>query len=331
MTTLNVNDLLKQLINIESTTGNEAKIGTFLSKYLEAAGFAVKQLPIKDNRFNVLAQIGQAKIILQAHIDVVPPFIPASENKTYIYGRGACDTKGSMASMIIAAQQAKARGLKDFGLLFTVGEEVDFAGALAAQSLVKDLQAFLIVGEPTQLKPITSHYGLLVLSLVCSGKAAHSSEPALGENAIDKLISVLNNQVKKLQVYNDTLMSVVQIAGGVADNIIPDKAEALLSLRIAPRDNNDYTKQIQQLVGNQATVQEIQSLPPVASIVPKSLAFLGEGQAVKYCTELTFFKNGLVVGPGNIADAHTANEKVKKEDLRTAVDLYTKVLEKYTA
>lgn len=332
MTTFsNVEELLPKLINLSSISGNEAELGDFLAEYLQSQGFTVEKLLVDGTRRNVYARIGTPKVLLQAHMDVVPPFVPASEDAEYIYGRGACDTKGSIASMILAAQQAKEKGVTDFGLLFTVDEEVEFAGAIQAQSLVKELGAFLIVGEPSQLKPVNAHYGILVMTIVCTGKTAHSSEPQLGDNAIDTLLEVMAGPVKQLKIAEKTLMSLVRISGGVADNVIPDKAEALLSFRIAPDDSTDYVAELQRLIGYAGQVQSSQSLPPVATKIPASLKFLGSGQAVKYCTELSFFKNGVVLGPGDIADAHTPGEKVKKADLQKAVELYQRILAEYSA
>lgn len=325
-----VSELLKKLIDIPSVSGSESELGNFLADYLEEQGFDVRKQDVVNGRCNVFAKTGQPKVILQAHMDVVPPHIPAREDEQYIYGRGSCDTKGSIASMIVAAQNAKDDGVTDFGLLFTVDEEVAFAGAKSAELLVKETAAFLVVGEPTQLQPVTAHYGILVFSLVCIGKAAHSSEPQLGENAIDKLIALLAGPVKELQLSPKTLMSVVKISGGVADNVIPERAEAVLSFRIAPEDTSDYVQQLSQSIGDGGRIENVQSLPPVASELPKSLQFLGQEKQVKYCTELNFFKNGVVFGPGDIADAHTPNEKVKKEDVARAVELYQKVLTDYT-
>ncbi len=321
--------LLTKLIDIASITGCEAQIGLFLADYLERIGFEVDRMPVNGDRINVFAKVGNPKIILQAHMDVVPPHIPAHEDAHCIYGRGACDTKGSIASMLIAAQEAKAQGITNFGVLFTIGEETDFAGAIAIQTCMRDLGALVIVGEPTELRPVTRHYGILVLSLVCTGKAAHSSEPALGENAIDKLLTLLNGPAKQLQVNSATSLSLVTIKGGVATNVIPDRAEAVISLRIAPGDTTNYALELQQLVGSQAIIKIVENLPPVASSLPQSLKFLGVGQQVKYCTELTFFQNGFVFGPGSIADAHTPNEKIQKEDLQTAIRLYVRVLQEY--
>lgn len=319
-------ELLKKLISIPSVTGTEAEVGTFLAEYLSQLKFEVQKIPVDGERFNVLATIGKPRILLQAHIDVVPPHIEATENNKYVYGRGACDTKGSIACMIVAAQNALKNGVTDFGVLFTIDEEVGFAGAKAAKKLVEKTGAFLIVGEPTKLKPVSAHYGISVFQIVCTGVSAHSSEPQLGKNAIDMLVTILNGPVKDIPIFPGTLLSVVKISGGTADNIIPDSAQAMVSLRIAPGDTTDYAKVAQELIGNLGEVKGVQSLPPVKSFVPKSLSFFGKGQQVKYCTELTFLKNGFVFGPGDIADAHKPTEKVLKSDLKKAVAAYEKAL-----
>jgi len=322
----NSKELLKKIINIPSVSGNEKKMGDFLIDLLEKEGFKIKKISLDSTRFNVFAYIGKPKIILQAHMDTVGPYIPFCEDEKYIYGRGSCDTKASVACMIMAGKLAKDDGLLNFGLLFTVGEEVDFAGAKQAEEFIQKLGSFLIVGEPTNLKPIKAHYGMSVFSIECSGKAVHSSKPELGVNAIDKLVSLLNKQVKKLKVNKGTLMSLVKIEGGIADNIIPDKANALFSLRIAPTDNKNYPVEMQKIIGDIGKIGMIQSAPPVNCEIPKSLAFLGKGEEVKYATELSFFKNGLILGPGDISVAHGPDEKILKSQLEEAVLIYKKIL-----
>lgn len=324
-----VEKLLLKLIDTPSVSGDEGVVGEFLATYLQSQGLTVQKQKVAGNRYNVFAYKGTSRVVLQAHMDVVTPHLAAREDDRYIYGRGACDTKGSVAAMCIAAQQALEQGCENFGLLFTVGEELDFCGAQKAVALFEDTQPFFIVGEPTELKPVTEHFGILALELVVQGKAAHSSEPQLGDNAIDTLVELLHVQLPKLSVVTDTLLSVVKISGGVADNIIPAEARALLSFRIAPRDTTNYATELRKLFGSKVTIRETLAVPPVASTVPDSLAFLGAGTTVKYCTELNFFKTGLVLGPGSIVYAHSEKERVAKSELHKAVELYKKILLEY--
>ena len=324
-----VSELLTQLIDIPSPTGDEGQLSVFLEKYLQDAGLVVQTWKVDETRNNVFASIGKPRIILQAHMDVVPPHIPASEDDEFIYGRGACDTKGSIAAMLTAAEEARNAGKTDFGLLFTVGEEVDFAGAKQAAQSIQDLDTFMVVGEPTQLSIVNAHYGILAVDIVCKGKAAHSSEPQRGINTIEILLATLNRIVDEIKVSPGTLFSIVKVQGGIADNIIPSYAQATLSFRIAPDDKRDYREVLRRIIGENATLENELFLAPVASMIPNELSALGPGSTAKYCTELSFFKNGIVCGPGNIADAHTDGERVSKKELEQAVEVYRMMIESY--
>ena len=124
--------LAKQMMEIPSVTGGEKEIGNFLFDLLKARGYRVERQIVLPNRFNVLAFAGKPTIVLCTHIDTVPPVLPVSEDESFLYGRGACDTKGIIASMIHAAQGLLESGTRNFGLLFVVGEERNSAGAFAA-------------------------------------------------------------------------------------------------------------------------------------------------------------------------------------------------------
>ena len=326
---LNVIKLLQTLIDIPSTTGSEKAVGEYVEKLLGEEGFILKKIPVNSDTFCLYATTGKPRIVLQAHLDVVPPHIPPSESPTHIFGRGACDTKASVASMIIAGIEARKKGVTDFGLLFTVDEEKNFAGAQACIADHSLNLPFMIVGEPTQLQPVCNHYGLLVITIITHGVSAHSSEPQQGKNAIDQLTNILEHIVRTYSHHPETLSTVVFIKGGTADNIIPDKAEATISMRIAPHDVTDHIKEYKRLLINKAELKVNLSLHPVSSSVPPSLSFLGKGKTVKYCTELSFFQKGIILGPGDISFAHSDKEQIEKTELHQAVELYKKILITY--
>ena len=143
---MNPVELLKSLINIPSITGDEAQISLFLNEFLKKAGLNVLTQTVKGSRNNLFASTGSpAKVMLCTHMDTVPPFIPASQDEQTIFGRGACDAKGSLAAMIAAAKELVDEGEKRFGLLFVVGEEGDSIGAKTANEM--NIQSdFIIVG-----------------------------------------------------------------------------------------------------------------------------------------------------------------------------------------
>src|SRR5262245_10438191 len=97
-------ELTRRLINIESISGNEAPIVDFLANYLEDLGFAVELQDAEPGRPNLYARRGEPDVVLSTHTDTVPPYFELREDDDYIYGRGACDTKGLMAAMLTAAE-----------------------------------------------------------------------------------------------------------------------------------------------------------------------------------------------------------------------------------
>ena len=122
--------LTRDLIDIPSVTGDEFHIGTSLSELLNRLGYHVELQDIAPERANIIATTeARPRVVLSTHMDTVPPFIASSEDDEFIFGRGACDAKGIIATQIAAAEKLRAEGFNEIGLLFTVDEEVTSAGA----------------------------------------------------------------------------------------------------------------------------------------------------------------------------------------------------------
>jgi acetylornithine deacetylase len=323
-----IEKLLKDLILIPSPSGSEKVIGEFIFNLLEKQGFEVNKCPVSKDRFNVVAKLGEPKVYLAAHMDTVNPILDYRETKSHIYGRGSCDTKASVAGMITAAITAKNEGYHNFGLIFTVGEEFNLDGAKAIVKSKLNIP-FVIVGEPTSLAIVNGHFGILIIKVTAKGKTAHSSRPEMGINAIDMLLEVIS-KVKKMPIGSETLMSLVQINGGFADNIIPDKAEAMFSFRISPDDLTDYAEKIKLLSTNDVEVEIVQQIGAVYCKVPTQLSFIKTVKTVKYLTELSFYKNGVVLGPGDIQYAHGPEENLDRKELPQAVEIYKEILRNFT-
>src|SRR3989344_1076361 len=222
--------LLRNLLKIPSPSGKEKELGIYLVKRLRK-NFKVKIQKVKDN-FNILAFAGKPSLILTTHLDTVPNQLEIKEDKIFVYGRGACDAKGAISSMIIAAEKAKIKGLTDFGLLFDVCEESDFSGIKKAINLVNP--KYVIVGEPTNFKVIEGQKGLLGIKIIYKGKSAHGSIPEKGISAISNLITILS-ELSKINFPESSLgkttINIGKIKGGTALNAVPDYAEASLELR----------------------------------------------------------------------------------------------------
>jgi len=230
--------LTRQLVDIESITGNEAAVGEFLLTTLGGLGFAVEKMPVADGRFNLYARVSEAaaKVVFSTHIDTVPPFFPSSEDAEKIYGRGACDTKGIIAAMIAAALRLKAEGVP-LGMLLVVGEERDSLGArVANEHAPATPPRFLINGEPTENRVAIASKGSLRVEVTARGKMAHSAYPELGESAIEKLLDALG-RLRSLPLpshpeVGPATMNIGIIEGGRAPNVIPDFAKAQLLYRM---------------------------------------------------------------------------------------------------
>src|SRR5271168_2430334 len=129
---MNVFELTRALVDIESVTGNEYAVATFLHEHLQkfagASGGRVEKMEVEGERFNVFAHWGEPVVTLSTHTDTVPPFFSSREDAEFIWGRGACDAKGIIAAMCGAAENLIAEGVKNCGLLFVVGEERNSTG-----------------------------------------------------------------------------------------------------------------------------------------------------------------------------------------------------------
>src|SRR5579862_7680621 len=130
--------MTRQLVDIESITGNEAAVGNYLYGELCRLGYRTQKMPVEGARFNVYAteaEHAQPSVVFSTHMDTVPPFIPSSEDAGRIYGRGSCDAKGIIAAQIAAAEKLRREGIY-VGLLFVAGEERDSLGAQVANEAV---------------------------------------------------------------------------------------------------------------------------------------------------------------------------------------------------
>ncbi len=325
---MKVEELLLDLIKIESFSGNEAGVADFIVDYLGSLDFDIEKQNVEGDRYNIIASRGNPKIFLSAHMDTVSGGLEIKEDSEKIYGRGACDTKGSIASMLVAGKNAIEKGMTDFGYLFTVGEEDNLAGSKTFSMSNKKLP-FVVVGEPTSLKPVNGHYGILIIKVISVGKSAHTSNPELGENAIEKIIKADRNILDNLEVSPESSLTITKINGGTADNIVPDYAEVIYSIRISPKDTIDYVNLIRKILNeNNCKIDVLLKINSTEMDMPKKLKFLGVPETARYCTDLSFLKNGFVLGPGNIVNAHRDNEFILKKELNDAIEIYEKILRK---
>ncbi|MGA9392453.1 MAG: M20/M25/M40 family metallo-hydrolase [Candidatus Sulfotelmatobacter sp.] len=325
--------LTRQLVDIESISGNETAVGNYLYGELCRIGYQTQRIPVEGERFDLYATSREQpnpEIVFSTHMDTVPPFIPSSEDAARIYGRGSCDAKGIIAAQIAAAERLRREGIY-VGLLFVVGEERDSLGAKVANEFVASRREhackYLINGEPTENRIALASKGTLRAEVIAAGRMAHSAYPELGESAIDKLIAALT-RLRAMPLPTDAqfgpcTLNIGLIEGGRAPNVIPDYARADLLYRlIGP--SQDLRRQILTTAGDQVKVEFPLEIPflrlrTVDGLPTMIAAFTTDIPA------LTNWGEPLLLGPGSIHVAHTDGEYIEKKQLAEAIDLYCRI------
>jgi acetylornithine deacetylase len=325
--------LTRQLVDIESISGNEAAVGNYLYGELCRIGYQARRIAVEGDRFNVYAtspEQANPEVVFSTHMDTVPPFIASSEDAARIYGRGTCDAKGIIASQIAASERLRREGIY-VGLLFVVGEERDSLGAKVANEYAASQHGhcckYLVNGEPTENRIALASKGTLRAEVTASGRMAHSAYPELGESAIDKLIAALT-RLRAMPLPADPevgpcTLNIGLIEGGRAPNVIPDYAHADLLYRLVG-PSQDLRRQILETAGNQVKVDFPLELPflrlrTIDGLPTMIAAFTTD------IPKLTNWGEPLLIGPGSIHVAHTEGEFIEKRELAEAVGLYCRI------
>lgn len=344
--------LARQLVDIDSTTGREGEVAAWLAAWLRGRGYSVLEQPLgplpdaaaapdraapsshgpaataapRPPRANVIAACGEPAVVFSTHLDCVPPFFPSHVDGDRLYGRGACDAKGILAVQVAAAEQLRAAGETRVGLLFVGGEERGSDGARAAARLASRSR-YLVNGEPTDNRLGAATRGVYRVRLVCTGRAAHSGYPELGESAIEKLVDTLmalrNAALPEDPELGRTHYTVGLVEGGVAPNVVPPRASAEVIVRtVGP--HAPVRAALEAAVAGRATVEEILEVPAVR------LHTVGgfDTAVFAYTSDIPFLAGWgapLLLGPGSIHAAHTDDEHVSLAELRRGVDLYVRL------
>jgi acetylornithine deacetylase len=321
-----------KLCCIPSVTGDEADVVNFLCTSLQHMGFTVEKLPVDKERFNLFAYFTKKPrytAIFCTHVDTVAPFIEPriDENKKILWGRGACDAKGIVATMIETLLAQHALGFDDVALLLTVGEEESSDGAKTCNLALRGRARFLVVGEPTELKAAYAQKGSLVFDLIAHGKEAHSSMPHLGDSAIHKLVG----DIQKLLSYpwpthkrfKETLLNIGHIDGGFVRNVVAPSAQAQAIMRTAQK-SSDLLDIITKALSDGVVLKVHSSSDPFDYMVPDGFdSFLaGFGSDAPHLSALG---KPILIGPGSLSLAHKPDEHISFTDLLDGVASYQKI------
>lgn len=350
--------LLQELIRIPSVNPDnspgtdrvgEALLAHYLKTKLEELGANVTLEEVQPNRPNLIARFapvdGRPRMLLGPHLDTVgvcgmtiDPFA-AECREGSIFGRGACDTKGPMAAMLWAlAQHHQSLAAAPIAVDFVafMGEESGQWGSKHFAQHHGHLYQFAVVGEPTSMDVVHVTKGSLWATLQAKGRAAHSSMPSKGENAVIKLCQALVHLVSdlepKLQTYtHPTLghatLNVGVMRGGSRPNIVPDLAEAEIDIRVTPTlaASGGAKRLLESSICRlnlPITVSRCHENPPMETdphhpMIQQFLRALPSTSLVgaPWFSDAAHLANAgipsVCIGPGSIHQAHTAAESIE--------------------
>ena len=324
-------ELTRHLVRIPSPTGEEKRVMEYLKTWLGKRGFTVLEQEVSPGRSNLLALNGEPRVVLSTHTDTVSPYLQSGEDEDFIYGRGACDTRGILAAMLIAGYRLLCRGTGNFGILLLVGEEGPHDGAKRANAWALSQECRCLVnGEPTENRMAQASLGGLLVNLTTHGVACHSGMPGHGHSAVHDLLDILNAlreiSLPKNEILGESSMNVGRIQGGVQGNIMAPEAQCDLMFRLV-EDPEKLSARIREVVAERGEIKFLSAYPPVflhtLADFPTMVAPFG--------TDIPFLSNwgdAFLIGPGSISDAHSPGEKVEKSQIRAAVPLYMGLVER---
>jgi acetylornithine deacetylase len=323
--------LARQLIDIPSLTDDEGAVGAFLFDELTRLGYACRKHAVSETRFNVYASAGgRPRVVLNSHIDTVPPWFASREDDDYLYGRGACDTKGILAAMIAAGERLRASHVTDFAFLFVVGEETDSIGAKQANIEFAALGSeHVLVGEPTESTFARASKGAFTAFVTFDGIAGHSAYPERGDSAIHKMaraiVEINETTWGSHDILGETTVNVGAVRGGEKPNVIAAAAECDMIFRTVGEPDEVRVKLERLIAKHGGRITLWRGNPPQFMHVPDG----APSRVVAFNTDVPWLSNlgtPLLFGPGSILDAHGANEKIGKKELLQAVGTYAETV-----
>ncbi|HEY8941328.1 MAG TPA: acetylornithine deacetylase [Cellvibrio sp.] len=373
-------DHLQQLVALPSVSCglpewdmSNQKVIDYLATVFGDLGFNTRVVPLGDSgKSNLIASrgTGAGGLVLAGHSDTVPydadrwqsdPFT-LTERDGKLYGLGATDMKGFFPVIIEAVKPYLDKPFKHpLIVLATADEESSMSGAraLAQDGIAGFKPRYAVIGEPTGLVPIRAHKGIMMEAIRVRGKSGHSSNPALGNNALEAMNQVMNTLLQlrgELQLqYRDPGFAVQTptlnlgcIHGGDGANRICAECELHFDLRLLPGMDND---ELRQVIAQRLTpIAETSGTDIVLSSLFEGVDPFGESansELVKVCEELTgntadtvafateapFMQQmgmqTLILGPGSINQAHQPDEFIPLDQIELAINILRRLIEKY--
>lgn len=357
--------------DLRHDSGNRAVIER-LAGWLEPLGFACELMPVRgrDDKLNLIATRGQGGggLVLSGHADTVPyddtgwrsdPF-DLVERDERLYGLGICDMKGFLALAVQVAAETADRPLKQpLILLATADEESGMDGARALVEARRPLARHAVIGEPTGLRPIRLHKGILMDAIRVHGRAGHSSRPDLGANAIEGMHAVLqwllgfreelvSRRSGRPFMLDHPTLNLGCLHGGDSANRIPAHCELRIDLRYPPgQDGPAMRRELRERLAAAFSVPGCRlDFETVFDGVPAFETAAGS-EIVKSCEELTGHEAGavdfategeffnqlgmdtLILGPGDIDQAHQPDEFLRLDRIEPMLEVLRGLVRRY--
>lgn len=348
--------LTQELVRIPSENSPdqgacESRVHDFLCDYLRGRGIAPRSQEAGEDRRNIVVAFpakNRPKVVIVGHMDTVPaggmsnPF-DGQINGGRIRGRGACDDKGPLATalaVLLALVESSEPPACNLTVVASVDEEGGMRGAKALAGTIGRFDLCVAL-EPTRRRVVTAHKGVYRAAITTRGKAVHSSQPGQGVNAIDAMLPIcskLQELSRGLSAREDgqlgrSTLTMTQIGGGTAPNVVPDRCELVIDVRLLPElDPAAVEQQLRAHCGPDATLQTLLSCRgirtdpeiPIIRTLRQCTARDGGDQApgaAHYCTDCSQLANlgpCVVWGPGDIAQAHGTDEYIEVSEIETA-------------
>ena len=380
----NALQLLREMIAIPSVNPMRANSGErveqamadYIESVLSRAGIDCERQHVAAGRENVIGMV-QARgnetngLMLNSHMDTVPvdnmsidPFDPVMENGC-VFGRGSCDAKASLAAMLSAVIDYASQSERSRPVVFAAMADEEFAFSGAWKLIEKSWPvSACVVGEPTLLRRVIAHKGIVRWRIVVHGLSAHGATPELGRSAVydgGRVVLAIEEYAKSLaateahSLLGHPTLNVGQVNGGQSVNIVPDKCVFELERRLLPGEDGHRALQeceeflrvrlgpaVQLTFAEPYLVDLAMDTPPSAKIVSalaraQETTFGCERElaGAHYGTDGSKLSRAgietVVCGPGDIAQAHTANEFIEIEQVELASRMYSQLLADWRA
>ena len=368
-----------ELVKIPSVSGREKELAEFMREKLVELGFDVEIYEAEAGRPNVVGTLkganGEPKLILNGHMDTVPPGdeelwsrdpYGGEVSEGRIYGRGSCDMKGGLASMLMAVEAVLRSGIELKGdLIYEAVVDEERGGLKGTKFLVeKGVRGnYAVIAEPTEFEVQIAHKGDLGLELTVKGKAAHAATPEFGVNAIHKMVDVMSAILRipedfdwnsrRHRLVGPPTIGISVIEGGIQRNMVPDRCRIVIDRRVVPSlESLDVAKaevedavnrlraEDPELKAEVKTILEVEAyeiseneeiVESLKNCVMKCLGFEAEVTGAPYFTDAHYLVNQggiptVAFGPGSIKQAHTIDEYIEVKQLVEATKVYAELI-----